>query len=112
MHKKLLTLTFCFIQYTNINKVDISLVLHNKDALLMRRYSEHKHSEQKPFRKVWTRYVLNFDQTLMKRCTSDDSDETVIWLPCYRNRSFSIFSNIFGRLCDQIFYSWIRFDLK
>ena len=51
-------------------------------------------------------------KTLIRIWISDNSDETEIKLFCYSHRSFSKFWDIFGGLCNKIFHSWIRGDLK
>ena len=64
----------------------------------------------KNFRKVLPNHIHieNIDQKI----NFYDSDETEIRLPFYR--SFSIFYNVFGGLCTQVFYSWgwVRANVK
>ena len=81
--------------YTNIEKVEIFLVLHDKVALLIRRRAERR-IRNRHQRAV---YIENFDQK-MNFC---DSDEIEIRLPFCR--SLSTFENIFGGLYTYIFYS-------
>ena len=51
----------------NIDKFEIIRILHDKVALLTRKYSEleTENRRQRKFRKVWTKYLQNFDQFLM-----------------------------------------------
>ena len=81
---------------TNIEKVEILHVLHDKIALLMRRRSERgtRNCHQRLLRKVWTIYIENFDQQMS---SLHDSDKIKIRLPFYRF--------LFGGLCTQVFYS-------
>ena len=62
---------------TNIDKIEIILVLHDRVALLMRKHSEHETRNRASLcRKVWIRY-----KNLIRRLIFDDSDETEIRLP-------------------------------
>ena len=101
MHKKETSQKKAFCN-SNIGKVYILHVLHDKVALLMRRRYERgtRNCHQNSFRKVWTIhiYIENFDQ---KMNFLYDSDEIEIRLSFYR--SFSAFWNIFGGLCTQVF---------
>ena len=86
---------------TNIEKVEILHVLHDKVALLIRRRSERgtRNCHQRVCRKVCTIYIENVDQ---KMNFLYDSDEIEIRLPFCR--SFSTFWNIFCGLCTEVFY--------
>ena len=68
---------------TNIEKVEILYVLHDKVTLLRRRRSERgtRNCHQRMFRKVWTTYIENVDQ---KMNFLYDSYEIEIRLPSYR----------------------------
>ena len=81
---------------TNIEKVEISHVLLDKVALLMKRCSERgtRNCCQRISRKVWTTYIENVDQT---------------WI-LYMTRmklvlDFLFTDSFFGVLCTQVFYS-------
>ena len=98
---------------SNIDKVKMFCVLHDKVALLTRRRSEWGKTDchRIIFRKVLT--------ITYRKCWSKDeffngSDETDIRLPFHR--SFSTFWNIFGGYFNSwwVFYSWawVRGDVK
>ena len=84
---------------TNIEKVEILHVLHDKVALLMRKRSVRgtRNHYQRIFRNVWAIYIENVDQEMN---FLHDSNEIEIRFPFYR--SFSKFWNIFGGLCSQV----------
>ena len=86
---------------SNIEKVEIIHVLHNKVTLLMRRRSEQgtRNCHKNIFRNVLTMYIENVNQKIFFY----DSDEIEIRLPFYR--SFSTFGNIFGIIYTEVFYS-------
>ena len=55
------------LYYTNIDTFEIFHALHNRVALLTRRYSERgtqNRRDQRIFRKFWTRHMQNFDQKM------------------------------------------------
>ena len=98
--------TYLYLQYTNIDKVKIFCVLHDKVALLRRRYSERetRNRHQRIFRKVLTM------KTLIRRWIFHGS-ETDNRLPFHRSLStFRIYLVVFA-----LFYSWAwvrRSDVK
>ena len=97
--------SYLYLSYTNIDKVKIFCVLHDKVALLTRRYSERetRNRHQRIFRKVLTM------KTLIKRWIFYDS-ETDIRLSFHRSLStFRIYLVVFA-----LFYSWawVRSDVK
>ena len=65
MHKRETSQKKAFCD-SNIEKVEILHLLHDKVALLMRKHSERgtRNCHQKGFRKVWTIYRENVDQKM------------------------------------------------
>ena len=74
----------------------------------MKKRSEQgtRNHQQIIFRKVWTIHTQNSDQ----RWIFEYSDEIEVSLPFHW--SFSTFWNISGDLCNHVFYSWRKSDLK
>ena len=85
---------------SNIEKVEIIHVLHNKVTLLRRRSERGTRNRHKNiFRKVLPIYIENVNQKIFFY----DSDEIEIRLPFYR--SSSTFGNILGSIYTQVFFS-------
>ena len=112
--EKLLSRKLFLLQYTNIDKIKVFCVLHDKVVPLTRRYPEHgtRNCHHGIFRKVLTRYC-----TYRKRLSKDEFFMTLMKLRLdflLLNISFSTFQNIFGGIWNQVFYSqaWVGSDVK
>ena len=92
------TASFIYTAYTNIDKIEIILVPHDKVALLIRWRSEHgtRNHNQRLFFEPDTIY-----KALIKRLIFDDSNIKL------RSRFYSL-----GGLFNDIFNSWISDTLR